>query len=147
MKGRNFELDKELCRAQLNRGSERTHVLIVVNADKPTRVIGLVQNGHGDTRAETLSGGTTDGVFQAASHDVSRRTVRPRPQRQTPSRNGVTLSGSPPGGGVNRLLERRGIPQEAKAAGKASREADVGTVRCKWAEGVTLHTLCAHDSS
>lgn len=43
MKGSNFELDEELCRAQLNRDSERTHVLIVVNADKPTRVIGLVQ--------------------------------------------------------------------------------------------------------
>src|SRR5882672_6670722 len=37
-----------------------------------------------------LSGWTTYGVLQAASHDVSRRTVRPRPQRQTPSRNGVT---------------------------------------------------------
>jgi len=49
MKGSNFELNEELCRAQLNRGSERTHVLIVVNADKPTRVIGLVQNGHGET--------------------------------------------------------------------------------------------------
>jgi hypothetical protein len=54
MKGGNFELDKELCRAQLNMGSERTHVLIVVNADKPTRVIGLVQNGHGE-RLDTSS--------------------------------------------------------------------------------------------
>ena len=52
--------------------------------------MGLVQNGHGDTRGERLSGWTTYGVLQAASHHVSRRTVRPRPQRQTPSRNGVT---------------------------------------------------------
>jgi hypothetical protein len=43
MKGSNFELDEELCRAQLNMGSERTHVRIVVNVNKPTRVIGLVQ--------------------------------------------------------------------------------------------------------
>jgi len=49
MKGGNFELDEELLRAQLNMGSERTHVWTVVNVDKPTRVIGLVQNGQGET--------------------------------------------------------------------------------------------------
>jgi hypothetical protein len=50
MKGGNFELDEELRRAQLNMGSERTHVRIVVSVYKPTRVIGLVQNGHGETK-------------------------------------------------------------------------------------------------
>jgi hypothetical protein len=79
-------------------------------------------------RELTLSGWTTYGVFQAASHHVSRRTVRPRPPRQTISRNGVTLSGSLSGGGVNHIPDRREIPQEAKAAGKAGRYADVGTV-------------------
>ena len=49
MKGGNFELDEEPRRAQLNMGSKRTHVRIVVSVDKPTRVIGLVQNGHGET--------------------------------------------------------------------------------------------------
>lgn len=39
MKGGNFELDEELRRAQLNRGSKRTHVRIVVSVDKPTRVL------------------------------------------------------------------------------------------------------------
>jgi len=95
-----------------------------------------------ETREETvLSGWTTYGVLQTASPYVSRRTVRPRPHRQTTSRNGVTLAGSPPGGGVNRILDRRGIPQEAKAAGKAGRYADVGTVIFKWAGVVTLHML------
>jgi hypothetical protein len=32
----------------------------------------------------------TDGVLRAASQHISRRTVRPHPQRQTASRNGVT---------------------------------------------------------
>ena len=51
----------------------------------------MVQNGHGDRRETTLSGWTTDCVLQVASPDVSRRTGRSHPQRQTASRNGVTL--------------------------------------------------------
>jgi hypothetical protein len=82
-----------------------------------------------------------DRVLQGASPHVSRRTVRPRPPRQTISRNGVTLSGSPPGGGVNHIPDRSGIPQEANAAGKAGRYADVGTVIFRCAEAVTLHKL------
>jgi len=54
MKGSNFELDEELCRAQLSRGRKRTHVRIVVSVYKPTRVIGLVQNGHGETNTGCL---------------------------------------------------------------------------------------------
>jgi len=73
MKGGNFELDKELGRAQLNMGSERTHVLIVVNADKPTRVIGLVQNGHGETKHRLDEFSVDPGCITK----VSRRTVRP----------------------------------------------------------------------
>lgn len=68
MKGGNFELDKELRRAQLNRGSERTHDRIVVNADKPTRVIGLVQNGHGETKHRLACEGWTNSTsLQSAS--------------------------------------------------------------------------------
>ena len=36
-----------------------------------------------------------------------------------------------PGVGVNRIRRSGGIPQEANAAGKAGRYADVGTVLCR----------------
>jgi len=39
------------------------------------------------------------------------------------------------------MPDRRGIPQEANAAGKAGRYADVGTVIYRGAEGVTLQML------
>jgi len=83
-----------------------------------------------ETREETLlSGWTTDGVLQAASYDVSRRTVRPRPQRYTPSRNGVTpyplsaprvLSRCPPqAGGERDGLSSKG-PRESHGRGRQS---------------------------
>jgi hypothetical protein len=59
------------------------HYGIVVMCDRPTWVIGLVQNGHGE-RLDTSSR-DPGGIPQ-----VSRRTVRPYVQRQTAPRNGVT---------------------------------------------------------
>jgi hypothetical protein len=92
----------------------------------------LVQKGHGDMRENPLSGWTTDSVLQAASQYVSRRTVRPRPQRQTTSRNGVTPpsrsalvvpSRCPPHAGVERdglrskgLWESHGIGRQSPGA-------------------------------
>jgi len=98
----------------------------------------------------------------------TRRRVRSCPSHQTKLRNGITPARSQTsaiGGRCSGLgrhcnpslktvprrdLSRcqpetiRGrIPQEAKAAGKAGRYADVGTVRGKWSGRVTLHKLWA----
>jgi hypothetical protein len=58
----------------------------------------------------------------------TRRRVGSYGSRQTEVRNGVTPCSSRLGAGVNRMLHGGGIPQEAKASGKARGYADVGTV-------------------
>src|SRR2546422_9987270 len=89
--------------------------------NKPTWVIGLAQNGHGE-RLDTSSR-DPEGIPK-----VSRRTGRPYTQRQTAPRNGVTPSRlSPWGAGVNRRRRGRGIVSEANARGKAPRYADRDT--------------------
>jgi hypothetical protein len=49
----------------------------------------------------------------------TRRSVGSYLQQQTEIRNGVTLCRAPHGAGVNRMRHSGGIPQDAKAAGKA----------------------------
>ena len=96
------------------------HYGIVVMCDKPTWIIGLVQKGHGE-------GLDTSSCDPGGIPEVSRRIVRPYTQRQTAPRNGVTphwLSLLPKGGGVNRMLMRKGMVSEANARGKATRYAD-----------------------
>ena len=117
----------------------RTHV-IVVRCHKPTWIIGLVQK---DKEPPRDFPGRLDPFARGPDclPQCSRRKVRPYVQRQTASRNGVTLYGSPLGAGVNRIPYSGRIPQEAKAAGKAGRYADVGTVVLRCAEPVTLNIL------
>src|SRR5215510_12335805 len=69
----------------------------------------LEKKGHGDMRGAPPLRPATDGVLRAASPHVSRRTVRPRPQRQTRSRDGVT----PPS--LSALTRQSRCPPEAKA--------------------------------
>src|SRR5712664_3895003 len=96
--------------------------------DKPTWVIGLVQNGHGETRGLYPLRLDNSSLDPGCIPQVSRRTVRPYAQRQTEPRNGVTpppalrwhgTRVSPSGAGVNRKRMGRGIVSEANAHGKA----------------------------
>jgi hypothetical protein len=68
----------------------RTHVCIVVMWGKPTWVIGLVQNGHGETRGLPPLRLDNSSLDPDCLPEVSRRTVRPYAPRPTAPRNGVT---------------------------------------------------------
>ena len=84
----------------------------------------LGPKGHGE-RLDTLTR-DPDGI------PVPRRTVRPYTQRQTASRNGVTLPSlsrhrarqRSPGAGVHRMRGQCGMVSEANASGKARGYAD-----------------------
>jgi hypothetical protein len=88
--------------------------------NKPTWVIGLIQNGYGETnrltKPDRLNRYITDpdGITK-----VPRPIVRPYVQQQTEIRNEVTFFGSLQRGGVNHMPKEGGIASQAKACGKA----------------------------
>ena len=111
----------------------RIHVCIVVTLHKPTRSIGLGQNGTDrgwatlqSTQRHSRRNPAKSGVLHAASYGEEERS------------NPVSFS-------IMRRCQphtaRGGIPQEANASGKARGYADVGTVGGRWEVSVTPKTL------
>ena len=98
----------------------RLHVCSVVRLHTPTRSIGWGHKG-------TEKGGAVLQPPQSPPQET-RRSVGSCTPRHTAMRNGGTLWRSQQGGGVNQRRPGGGMPHEAHAAGKASGEAEVGTV-------------------
>lgn len=65
-------------------------IAVVTRVDKPTGIIGLVQNGPGETTGIGLGLGSSQSDPECAPK-VPRRRVRPFSQRQMKLRNGVKI--------------------------------------------------------
>src|SRR5215470_12533481 len=112
-------------RAELRRGRHTNALQNRRDAQQASVGYGLGPTGHG-ARLDTWTR-DPEGIPQ-----VPRRTVRPYTQRQTASRNGVTLPSlsrhrarqRSPGAGVHRIRGQWGMVSEANASGKARGYAD-----------------------
>lgn len=111
-----------------------------MSTDKPTQVIGLVQNGHGETRSHKLHGWTSACGIQTAlpSNPANSEILNS-------TANGVQERSNGPralqaGVGVHRMRMGCGIVSEANARGKAAGYADGDTVTWKIEAQVGVQT-------